>query len=176
MSDATHSEASEIQEKAAWLTAKIESSIENVGEKRRRNQRRATIVRLTTLVFSASATILLGLNIGGFEVGFKNIAFALTALVTLVAALEPFFNFRALWIEHEQAKARLHRLQDELAYYLTGKQLNELDVETLDDFKNRFNAIWVDLSAAWIRERREGTKTKNEYPWPQEAARKNLTE
>ena len=56
----------------------------------------------------------------------------------------------------EQAKARLHRLMDELDYYVTGKREGDLDPSVLESLKERYQRIWDDLSNAWIRERRAG--------------------
>ena len=168
MSDAVGSQATELQEKAEWLKAKVELSLEKVRQKRSRNKKRSSAVRFLALTLSAGATILLGLNISGFEASFKSVAFTFTALVTLISAVEPFFSFRALWLEHEEAIARLHRLQDGLSFYLSGKGPGDLSMEVLNDFKDQYQNIWEDLSNAWIRERREGTKSIDKYPWTHE--------
>jgi hypothetical protein len=109
---------------------------------------------VTTIALSGLATILLGLQIVGFEKYFKEIAFVLGALVTLLNALEPFFNFRALWVEHERAQANFHRLKDKISFYLVGADAEKLSLEKLEDIHDEYQKIWIRLSSAWIEYRR----------------------
>jgi hypothetical protein len=79
---------------AAALKHEIDRAIEQTGYQKLRNQRKATYIKLATLLFSTAATIFLGLKGLEPEQTFKNIAFVFSASVTLLTALEPFFNFR----------------------------------------------------------------------------------
>ena len=63
---------SELREKANLLKKRLELSISNVGRKKIRNQHKATLIKLLTLLCSGSATILLGLNVTGLESLFNN--------------------------------------------------------------------------------------------------------
>lgn len=161
-SEFSSSTEEEIVEKAEWLLNKIKESIAIVGDKRRKNQKRASIIKMALLVLSGSATILLGLNLSGQELIFKSIAFVFSVFVTSLTALEPFFNYRALWVEQEQAKAKLHRLEDRLVFYLTGKNNNNISLEAIASINEDYQNIWEELSNAWIKERRLGSKKINQ--------------
>lgn len=143
-----------VLEKAEWLKKNIHDSIEHVRNNRRLNQRRASTIKITSILLSGVVTILLGLQFVGFEKYFKDIAFTFGAIVTLINALEPFFNFRALWVEHELALANLYGLKDELEFYLAGTSPQNINTDTLFEFHKKYREIWVSLSTAWIRYRR----------------------
>jgi len=145
-------------EKAELMKRMLNNSIEHAQRNRQHYRKRASIVRIVTIVASTLVTVLLGLQIAGFEVYFKQIAFVLGALVTLLNALEPFFNLRALWVEHEQALAGFYALKNDLDFYLSGVKPEELDVNVLDKFRERHGLIWGQLSKSWIEHRKSGTK------------------
>ena len=86
------------------------------------------------------------------------VAFTLGAIVTVLNALEPFFNFRSLWVEHEEAVYRLYRLQDDFTFYLKGKQPKDLSQEKLEEFNQKYGQIWVDVSRRWLALRRSDDK------------------
>jgi len=146
-------DTSELQAKAGWLKKRLEIAIDNVGQKRTRNQRRASFIKILMITFSSVATILLGLQMSGFEPIFGNIAFVLTSTVTFLTAIEPFFNYRALWVEHEQAKWKFYRLKDELDFYLEGTKPENMSQDKLEDLHQRYQDIWNRLSSSWIDHR-----------------------
>jgi len=110
---------------------------------------------LGATLFSGAATVLLGLQIEGLEPQFRSAAFVLSALVTLFSALEPFFNFRALWIEHEIALWKFYRLRDRINFYLEGLDASQISSEAVDRFHTEYQAIWNDLSQSWINYRKQ---------------------
>jgi hypothetical protein len=89
--------------------------------------------KLTVTACSAFATIFLGLKLPNLESQFKDAAFVLTALVTLLNALEPFFNYRALWVEHETALWKFYRLRDKIEYYMAGRSPELVEAEDLNN-------------------------------------------
>ncbi|MFM7235725.1 MAG: SLATT domain-containing protein [Cyanobium sp.] len=105
--------SSECIRKVELLQSYLEESIKDIRRKRKMNRQRATFIKLLILCLSGGATVLLGLDIGmNAQLPMKNLAFAFTASVTVLNALEPFFNYRALWVEHERANASLYQLKD----------------------------------------------------------------
>jgi hypothetical protein len=141
-------------DRAGVLRNEIEGAIRQTGYNKWRNQKKATYIKLGTLVFSTAATILLGLKGLGAEESFKNMAFALSASVTLLTALEPFFNFRSFWVEHEIAQGRFIGLRNDLEYYLAGADAMPPDEVRLTTFHDNYNKIWADLNAVWAENRR----------------------
>jgi len=157
--------ASEARRKVDLLQSFIRSSIDDVGRKRRLNQNKATTVKMLILCMSGGATILLGLNLGPVaEQPFKNVAFALSSLVTVFNALEPFFNYRALWVEHERANAGFFQLKDRLEYYITGRTDAELDLKEIEKFYDEYEHVWATLNQAWNQQRLQYDKTLKHGP------------
>jgi uncharacterized membrane protein len=146
------------QQKAAWLARKIKESIEDTRRNKKRNQNRASYIKIAIIFLSSAVTVLLGLQILGMEKSFKDIAFTLGAIVTLLNALEPFFNFRNLWIEHEVALASFHRLEDKLEFYMTGNDPSKLSLEEIESFHDEYQAIWRNFGKAWISYRKSDSE------------------
>lgn len=137
---------------ATTLQNEIDRAIGQTGYQKLRNQRKATYIKLATLLFSTAATIFLGLKGLEPEQTFKNIAFVFSASVTLLTALEPFFNFRSFWVEHEIAQGHFIGLSADLAFYLAGNP--QPDANKLDEFHKTYNEIWAGLNAVWAENRR----------------------
>lgn len=76
------------------------------------------------------------------------------SIATLIGALEPFFTFRGLWIDHEVAQSKMHRLQDELEYYLHSIGDAAPDRGELAEFNQRYIEVWDHLGESWITRRR----------------------
>lgn len=147
----------EIAAKAKKLEEWLKASIEYVDKKTRENKSRATTVRMATLSLSGLATLFLGLKLGGgFQEIAVSVAFALTAIVTFLNALEPFFNFRALWVEHESAEAKFKKLYDDFRFYREGKKPEAMESAAIEQFYARYAEAWAELNEAWSRERKAG--------------------
>jgi hypothetical protein len=149
-----HETPNEVRSKIALLQEYVDKSIKDIGNKRKINQRRATVVKMLILCMSGGATILLGLNLGpSAEVSLKNVAFALSSLVTVFNALEPFFNYRALWLAHERANADFFQVKDRLNFYVTGRTDAELDSKQIDSYYAEYESVWTTLNQAWSQQR-----------------------
>jgi len=142
-----------LDEKVSFLKKQLSESIEYVRNDRHRNQRRASFIKMVSIVFSGSATILLGLQISGNPPLLKEIAFVLTALVTLFSSLEPFYNFRGLWVEDERAEYQFHRLLDRIEFYIAGLKSNQIDPKQINEFNRNYQEIWVRLSESQLEQR-----------------------
>lgn len=110
-----------IQEKVTFLTHHIDISLEDLHKHRKQNRTRASIIKILTILGSGIITILLGLQIKGLEHYFTSGALVIGAILTMFSAFEPFFNFRALWIDHEEAITRMYRLKNDVEFYLAGR-------------------------------------------------------
>lgn len=152
---------SEVAQKAHFLAQVISRSIARIRVRRRRNKLWASSLRMLTLTGSIVVTVLLGLNVSPEEaLSLKQHAFVLGAVLTLFYALEPLFNFRALWIEQEQALAELYQLQTDLDYFVAGVELQALDAKELEHFHERHSDIWNRLSTTWVQLRRAGREER----------------
>lgn len=119
--------------------------------KRRQWSMGAIAIRLLALGLSGAATILLGLS----ELsGTAAWGFALSAMVTLITALEPFFNFRSRWVSADEALARWHRSEEELTLYVATRPQSELTIEEVIEFDQMRRDEWARFSQAWLSDRR----------------------
>ncbi|MCP4111148.1 MAG: DUF4231 domain-containing protein [Desulfobacteraceae bacterium] len=150
----------ELQQKAEWLRNKIEKSIEKTRKNRSSNKKKASYVKIITIIFSGFITILLGLQIQGFEDLFKGVALILGAFVSMLNAFEPFFNFRALWVESEATLGAFHLLQEEVEFYMTGTDPEEWSEEKINNFNSEYQQIWQKYSHTWIEYRKTDDKVK----------------
>ncbi len=148
--------ANEVRKKTEILLNSINNALSYQSMQKKQNKRRASVIKVSSILLAGSATILLGLQISGYEKYLKEIAFVLGALVTLLNAVEPFFNFRALWIEHEAALAKFYRLKSKIEFYLAGKETDKVNPEVIKQYYTEYDEIWSNSSRAWISHRRGG--------------------
>jgi hypothetical protein len=121
--------------------------------RKKRFQRFSTGIKLASLAISASATIILGLQDLSFWAG---LGFSLVALVTVMGAIEPFFNWRARWVLAEEAQHHFHSVRDDLDYLVATRLKTDLQIEDLADLHKRYQDNWANFSQAWLESRRQG--------------------
>ncbi len=142
-------------ETAALLLDKIRQGQDYARGKKEKFRRRASVIKMLTLALSAASTILLGLH------RWTDLAFALVALVTALAAAEPFFNWRSRWVLMEEAQYRFRRLADDLEYLVASTDPADLARRQLDGVFDRYQAVWEDLSRTWLEQRREAVPSSS---------------
>jgi hypothetical protein len=108
--------------------------------------------KVLSLLLSGSATIILGLQNLSLWAG---LGFSLVALITVINAIEPFFNWRSRWILAEEAQHRFYRLQEDLEYLVATRPKEELQVEDLADFYGRYQDTWNGFAEKWLAYRRQ---------------------
>lgn len=111
---------------------------------------RASAVRVTTLVLAAASAVVLGIPAIPSQAA---IALPMVALVTLLNALEPFYNWRSRWVLMEEAQYRLHRIRDHIDYYLVTTPADSIDPERLRQF-------FADEQDVWSYVSRRGTELR----------------
>jgi hypothetical protein len=152
-------DVSSLKDQAGWLVKKIDESIDYISKMRIRFQRRAGSIRIVTLITSGIVTTLLGIRWAEYSDIFRNVAFVTGTLTTTLAALDLYFNFRGLWIEHEEAEWRLHRLKERIEFYMEGRTEEKLDAVTIAKFHDSYQWIWDNLSTSWLALRRSTRST-----------------
>ncbi|MGW2377585.1 MULTISPECIES: SLATT domain-containing protein [Kitasatospora] len=140
---------------AALLLDKIRRGHDYARGKKEQFRRRASVIKMLTLALSAASTILLGLH------RWTDLAFASVALVTALAAAEPFFNWRSRWVLMEEAQYRFRRLADDLEYLVASTPADDLARPGLDAVFDRYQAVWEDLSRSWLEQRRESAPSSS---------------
>lgn len=144
----------DIKIKIDYLREHIDRSINHLNFRRNENRNKASLIKVITVVCSGLITVLLGLQITGTEQYFKGAALILGAIVTILNALEPFFNYRALWISYEEAVADIYRLKTDMVFYLTGKPVELVSIEKLQEFLMREQDIWTMVRESHSKYRR----------------------
>jgi hypothetical protein len=145
----------EASQKLEHLLSYLKNAIRYIGAEIKRNKIFSVAVRVAALLFSGSATILLGLQVSKeYKGSLTNLAFTFSVVLTMLNTLEPFFNFRSFWVEHEAANARFNKLEDRIRFYQRGKAPAEIKEESVTSFYEEYEKIWDDLNESWYRERR----------------------
>ncbi|WP_327286293.1 SLATT domain-containing protein [Streptomyces sp. NBC_01205] len=140
------------REAAAFLLDRIRQGNDYARGKKKRFGRGASVTKVATLLLSAASTVILGLqNLDAWA----GLALACVALVTLLGAVEPFFNWRSRSVLMEEAQYRFQRLADDLEYLVASTATHELTFDQLDVIFGRYQTIWEDLSRTWLEHRRE---------------------
>jgi hypothetical protein len=152
--DTRKDDVSTPRDQATWLLTRIDSSIDYVRRIRARFQRWAGSIRVVTLLLSGVVTVALGIRWSEYSDTLRNIAFVVGALSTTLASLDLYFSYRGLWIEHEEAEWRLHRLKDRVGFYLEGRTDEQLNASTITEFHESYQWIWDNLSTKWLSLRR----------------------
>ena len=116
------------------------------------------IFKMTTVFFSATITVLLGLrgmdNLAGT---YANIALVLGALITVISAADAFFDFRSLWIRKQVLFRSLQEVERELNYYKSGMEQEEINVKQITKYLDKLNDILRKDMEDWIRTKGENT-------------------
>ena len=129
----------------------VSSDMDWVHRRKARFRARASWARVLTLLLTASSTVVLGFT---WLTARASIALPMVALVTVISALEPFFNWRYRWILMEETQYRLQRLRDEMDYYLVTTPKAEARKADFDRFFREQQKIWAETSRRWIEYRR----------------------
>jgi hypothetical protein len=104
-------------------------------------------VKIASLMLAALSTVVLGIE----AIPNRNwFALPLVAAVTVLGALETFFNWRSRWVLMEETQYRLNRLRDEIDYYLAVTPSNAVEREALDRFFSDQQLIWSEVSRRWV--------------------------
>ena len=126
-------------------------------------RRRASYVKVATLLLTAAATVVLGIEAIPSRAA---IALPMVALVTVFSALDSFYNWRSRWVLMEEAQYRMNRLRDEIDYYIITTPAAELQEERLKEFFLDQQATWNDVSRRWVEFRKLGNPSQDEQAPP----------
>lgn len=144
--------AVDLTERITFLTSELDRQHLRFVRRRRRDKRKAFALQMATVTLSATITVLLGLRVAGTaQQVFANIALVLGALVTVLAAMEAFFDHRGLWVGRTVTVRRLENLQRQTAYQLSGGSESGMTLSLLDELLAELDEIMEDDQRAWLR-------------------------
>jgi hypothetical protein len=138
-------------QRAELLHGWIDDAIGYSKRKRRDFRSAASLVKIATLVLSAASTIILGVQNLDFWTG---VGFALVATVTVVSAVEPFFNWRSRWVLMEEQLLRLYRLEEDLTMLVARTPAGAMTDEMVDEYHDAYREIRNSTSQRWLEFRR----------------------
>ena len=141
----------------------VSADMDWADSRKARFRRSASRARIVTLALTAASTVVLGIQAIPNRTA---IALPMVALVTLISALEPFFNWRSRWVLMEETQYRLNRIRDEMDYYIVTTPTSGLDRGRLHKFFTDQQDVWNDVSRRWIEVRKLGQSQPGGGPAP----------
>jgi len=134
----------------------IDTQLRLASKRRNRDKRKALGLQTSTVVLSATISVLLGLKVSApIESILANVALGLGALVTVLAAVDAFFDHRALWVGRTITMAHLEALRRQLEYE-KASTAGPLSSERLSFFFTALETVVKDDRAAWLELRISG--------------------
>jgi ABC-type multidrug transport system fused ATPase/permease subunit len=141
-----------VEQRVAFLRTELDRQQQRFAHRRRRDKRKSFVLQMATVALSATITVLLGLRVAaGLQRTLANIALVLGALVTVLAAMEAFFNHRGLWVSRTVTVRRLEELRRQTDYQLAGLADGEVQPAIVDGLLARLEEIVADDQQAWLR-------------------------
>jgi hypothetical protein len=151
----------------AWLHQELDRQLSVHRRRRKRDKRKAFVLQMATVTLSATITVLLGLRtFGAAQQRLADIALALGAIITVLAAAEAFFTHRGLWILRTHTVRRLETLARHLDYQLSRLSGQPLEPTILDRYAAELDDILNEDYTRWqqLRATAPETRTPPETP------------
>ena len=145
-----------VREQVMSFRQLVSSDMDWTTIRRRRFQAKAARVKVTTLILTAASTVVLGIS--GIPAR-AAIALPMVALVSVLTALDTYFNWRSRWILMEETQYKLQRLRDKIDYYLVTTPAAEVAKTALDEFFSEQEVIWAEASKRWVEYRKAESST-----------------
>jgi Protein of unknown function (DUF4231) len=131
----------------------LDEAIAQFGRDRNRHKRRALGLKLSTSALGALATVLLGWQ--GADAAatvLKNIALIATALITLVAAYDAFYEPRKLWIRETFV---LNSMKDLKRKWEIATSTGETEAVDVKAYGNEYHEILTKSLSEWVNAKQD---------------------
>lgn len=151
----------EIKRKADVLLQNLNHQINSFEIKRTDNKRKSFWFKVLIIGLGAVNTAILGFKISDANSDItRNIAIVISAVVSILSALEGYFNHQAVWIRYNITLSQLKSLKAELEYLTTpGQQL--IKEENIDHLFVRYQSVLSETNEMWLNIRKnEGASLK----------------
>jgi len=150
----------DVQFKLTTLKNEIDYNIKFFEKKHSRTKHRAYSIKIASVGFSALITVLLGVSSAGLETIFKNLTIVLGACVTIINAVDAFYNYNGLWIKNTITLSKLMELKRELEFYSAGCVIDDICEEKLNKYMNELQQILKDDIKQWLRIRERASNSE----------------
>lgn len=131
----------------------IQKRIESIDRKRLKYRNNAYRTFITVTILGALVTVLLGLNLKGYEEPIRIMSLIITAVVTILNAYNSFFSHKELWVANNSALNRFYALQFTIAFLEESGQ--PFDAATVNTLKDEYDQILNELNNNWLKGRME---------------------
>lgn len=113
---------------------------------------RAFIYKILAVALAAAITVLLGLNVGGMLANvFRDIALGFGAAITVLNAVDAFFDYRFLWMRETMLWSKLEALMRDFKLYALHLKPEADRERMLDEFRSRLDQILEEYMQDWFK-------------------------
>ncbi len=140
-----------------FLRSQIKGAIERFSQRRKNNKSKAFYLQMAVTMLSSISTIVLGLNIAGFEEPTRITALVISTIITILSSVDAFFNHKRLWINYVDSLNAMYSLHFDLEYRLLNHA--PLSTEELEDFRHRYQAVHNSTNEKWMKLRNEDSQS-----------------
>lgn len=145
----------EIKVKVEFLNGIISERLVTFDSLKSWNRKKAILFKIISSLLGAIIAILLGLKLDPeFKDITVNIALILGSFISIVNAIEVFWNPMSLWIKYTMTSNELHCLHSDINY-LMKKDIDKISINEIDDMYKRYSSILKETNLSW-----ENTRTK----------------
>jgi hypothetical protein len=135
-----------------YLDDELTRLIEDTDRHRRKEKRIAFWLRVAVVAFSGTITVLLGLQLDGRTIQvLSNIALVLGAAITVLTAIDAFYNYRALYIHRTVQLERLSGLRRRVRYLKVAPGREEEVAIECKSYFTELRTILEDGLRSWRR-------------------------
>lgn len=134
-----------------YIKGEIEKNILAFKSSRSFYRKNAFYAYISSSFLAGITTIILGLNLEGYDLLTKRISLIITSLITFISALNAFYSPKELWLSYNKSLILLYELKLDITYY--EKAGTPPDPEKIDEFKNRFQNIMNEMNKSWFKTR-----------------------
>jgi hypothetical protein len=134
----------------AWVQQELQHQLAAYRRRRKRDKRKSFGLQMATVILSATITVLLGVRATGTaQDRLADIALALGAIITVLAAAEAFFAHRGLWMLRTETVRNLEAFARHLDYYQAGLASQPPDPATVEALRAELEGILTADHTAW---------------------------
>lgn len=143
----------EYQKQVDFLKSQLENTIHSLYDRRSDNRKKAFRLQIATTILSSVSTIVLGLKIEGKEEHTRIFALIASTLITVITAIDAFYNHKRLWLTYADSLNAMYALRYDLDYRLSAPA--EITPEELNKFRDRYQLILNANNEKWMKMRAE---------------------
>jgi hypothetical protein len=150
--DANQGHVSEtvVSQQAEFLEHLLSMQMKRLQPKRAKNEYAAFALKIISTILAVSITVVLGLNFGvPGHADLSNVALVLGALLSVVSAVDAFFNPKATWVRDTASLHHNLTIRADLEYLKAGQE-DEITSEQLNKLYDRYHQVMIELDESWL--------------------------